>query len=232
MKKHLILIPFAALSLNAAEVRTAGGIVYTGAVEYKPATVVVTSASGQKRTFTLEELDAASVAKLLPKGNPYETINELEKKLKAAADVYTQLKNNLDLAIKIIMGYQNEHYATRPLLEILSNIIETKTYNEKTIDEYFEFLGDRSKAMNQTTAALGEAKGKFIIPSPTVARKKPSALAPPQNASQQKTETIDGIPADVYNRIRVKAVKDWPDDFFMQKSMIDLEVKSYKEINK
>ena len=165
MKKLLALIlPLAALSLNAAEVRTAGGIVYSGAVEYTPATVIVTSASGQKKTFTLDELDATSAAKLLPKGNPYETIGELEKKLKASADVYAKVKKQLELAIKLAAAYRDLAATHYPLVNILEDEMKEKNVSEEGQQDYHDLTKQLLKAYGGLEAIWNDAQGIIILP--------------------------------------------------------------------
>lgn len=49
--------------------------------------------------------------------------------------------------------------------------------------------------------------------------------------SSKVMEVEPDIPRKIMDRIRAKAVKEWPDDFHMQKFVVDQQVKAYLELN-
>lgn len=55
----------------------------------------------------------------------------------------------------------------------------------------------------------------------------------PNSPNTKKAETVDlkmGVPAEVFAKIKAKVVQDHPDDYVVQKYMIDMQVDSYKKL--
>ncbi len=85
---------------------------------------------------------------------------------------------------------------------------------------------DRLGALEARLATL-EAWQKAVTQPRAVAQSPRSAAAPAPPAGQM----IDGVPADVVQRIRAEAERLYPNDFGLQVSQIEYELTSYRRLH-